>query len=97
MLDAILSPEWEYRSHSFNSKWAPGEEMASMRDGSGDGYFILFTEAGAILTGFSHESQVWQGLLEQGRPPSIFDGIPDEFESFLTEPAFSIDDSTFCL
>jgi hypothetical protein len=28
MLDAILSPEWEYRYYSFNSKWGPGEMMA---------------------------------------------------------------------
>ncbi len=30
MLDAILSPEWDYRYYSFNSAWGPGEEMASM-------------------------------------------------------------------
>jgi hypothetical protein len=42
MLDAIISPEWEYRYYSFDSKWAQGEMMASMRNGSGDEYFILF-------------------------------------------------------
>ena len=33
MLDAILSPEWEYRCYSFNSKWgARGcAQMGSMR------------------------------------------------------------------
>jgi len=41
-LDAIISPDWEYRYYSFNSKWADGEMMASMRNGSGDDYFILF-------------------------------------------------------
>jgi hypothetical protein len=30
MLDAIMSPEWEYRYYSFNSKWDEGEMMASM-------------------------------------------------------------------
>jgi hypothetical protein len=44
MLDAILSPEWKYRYYSFNSKWGPGEMMASMRNGTGDDYFILFDE-----------------------------------------------------
>ncbi len=29
MLDAIMSPEWEYRYYSFNSKWDDGEMMAS--------------------------------------------------------------------
>lgn len=50
MLDAVLSPEWEYRYYSFNSKWDLGESMASMRNGSGDEYFILFNKHGAAMT-----------------------------------------------
>lgn len=42
MLDAILSPACERRSYSFNAGWADGEEMASMRNGSGDEYSIVF-------------------------------------------------------
>jgi hypothetical protein len=38
MLDAILSPEWEYRYYSFNAAWGPAQELASMRNGSGDDY-----------------------------------------------------------
>jgi hypothetical protein len=99
MLDAILCPEWEYRYHSFNANWADREEMASMRDGSGDHYFILFTLAGAIMKGFAHESEAWQQALERGRQPvpGVFDGVPEDFAGFLTEPAFSMDESTFCL
>jgi hypothetical protein len=99
MLDAILCPEWEYRYHSFKAHWAEGEEMASVRDGSGDDYFILFTQAGAIMKGFAHESEAWQRALERGqRPvPGVFDGVPEEFAGFLTEPAFSTDETTFCL
>ena len=72
--------------------------MASMRNGAGDEYFILFNAAGAIIKGFDHESamspyagesgKVWKGVLEE---------VPDEFHSFLTEPAFSIEDTTFCI
>jgi hypothetical protein len=97
-LDAIMSPEWEYRYYSFNSKWGTNEMTASMRNGSGDEYFILFNENGAIIKGFAHESpmspyasqpnKVWQG---------IFENIPKDFESFLSEPAFSIEDTTFCI
>ena len=29
ILDAILSPEWDYRYSSFNSRWADGEQMGS--------------------------------------------------------------------
>jgi hypothetical protein len=97
MLDAILSPDWEFRYYSFNSKWNVGEMMASMRDGSGDDYFILFNSNGAIIKGFAHESpmspfvnepiKVWRGVL---------DDVPNEFRDFLSEPAFSIEATTFC-
>jgi hypothetical protein len=98
MLDAILSPDWEYRYYSFNSKWNEGEMMASMRDGSGDDYFILFNSQGAIIKGFAHESsmspfvnqpiKVWKGILES---------VPIEFKDFLSEPAFSMESTTFCV
>jgi hypothetical protein len=57
MLDAILSPEWEYRYHSFDSHWAEGETMASMRNGSGDHWFALYSAAGVALHGLAHETQ----------------------------------------
>ena len=98
MLDAIMSPEWESRYYSFNFKWSKGEMMASMRDGSGDEYFILFNSHGAIIKGFAHESpmspfgdeppKVWRGVLEN---------VPSEFRDFLSEPAFEIEATTFCI
>ncbi len=53
VLDAILSPNWEYRYYSFNSRWAVGEMMASMRNGSGDQWFALLCPAGAALHGLT--------------------------------------------
>ena len=98
MLDAIMSPDWQSRYYSFNSKWNTGEMMSSMRDGSGDDCFILFNSHGAIIKGFAHESimspfarkphKVWRGMLESA---------PIEFQSFLSEPAFSIEATTFCI
>ena len=98
MLDAILSPEWEYRYYSFNSNWGRGEMMASMRNGSGDDYFILFDEHGAVIKGFDHEAIMspWnddQSLIW----PGMYDSVPVEFSSFLNEPAFSMEDVTFCI
>jgi hypothetical protein len=98
LLDAILSPDWEYRYYSFNSKWALGEMMASMRNGSGDEYFILFDSHGAAIKGFDHESDMspWRenpAVLW----PGMYDSVPAEFGSFLNEPAFSIGDVTFCV
>ena len=98
MLDAILSPEWDYRYYSFNSKWAPGEMMASMRNGSGDDYFILFDKHGAAIKGFDHEAVIspW-GSDPPVVWPGMYDSVPAEFSSFLNEPAFSMADVTFCI
>jgi hypothetical protein len=51
MLDAIVSREWEYRYYSFNSRWSAGEQLASMRDGSGDGWFCAFGAPGSFFKG----------------------------------------------
>ena len=56
MLDAIMSPEREYRYFSFDSESGPGQSLVSMRDGSGDEYSITFTSGGAFLRGFAHEA-----------------------------------------
>jgi hypothetical protein len=97
MLDAVLCPEWQYRYHSFNSKWAPGSQMGSMRDGCGDHYFILFNQHGAILKGYDHESPAAGHVIEHGVPfPGMYAGIPEESAEFLKEPAFSINETTFC-
>jgi hypothetical protein len=98
MLDAIMMPEWQYRYYSFNSMWNTGEQMASMTDGSGDEWFCLFSSAGAALKGFDHESEMspwvnddhalWKGVLDQ---------VPAVFTRFLNEPAFSMQDTTFCI
>lgn len=91
MLDAILSPEWDYRYYSFNSDWGPGEEMASMRNGSGDDWFLLLDSAGAALKGFAHELADDPSL-----PQNIQDQVPSDFSSFRGEPAFSMQHATFC-
>lgn len=67
MLDAILGPDWERRYCSFHGRWADGEEMASMRNGSGDEYTIVFSAAGACVRGFCHESSM---------SPYVNDGEP---------------------
>lgn len=87
-LDAILSPEWEYRYYSFNRSWADGEMMASMRNGSGDRWFALFCAAGAALHG-----------RVQGAPAAaVFGRLPSAFhDNLLHEPAFTTHESTFCI
>ena len=89
MLDAVLSPEPEYRFYSFDSRWSETEETALMRNGSGDEYSIVFSPAGAIAQGFDHESPISPWVLPDGDCwPGLFIGVPDELASALDEPAF---------
>lgn len=98
MLDAILCPEWQFRYYSFNANWADGEQVGSMRNGSGDDFVAHFGPAGCWLKGFAHESpmtpyrlrskKVWRGVL---------DHVPEEFAACMREPAFRVEDVTFCI
>lgn len=64
-----------------------------MRNGSGDEYYVLFQRAGIAVKGFAHESP----MASAGAPPNgLFDGFPEEIRGFLTEPAFSMSNATFC-
>lgn len=97
VLDAVLSPEWEYRYYSFNAKWARGEQMGSMRDGQGDDLFSLFNRHGCFLKGFAHECPMTPYARRPKRVwPGVLDGVPKVFGRALKEPAFSMDDTTFC-
>lgn len=93
-LDLILSPEREHRYYSYNSAWASGQQMASMRDGSGDEWFLLFLDTGWCgLKGLAHESEATQvdGLAERVRKV-----VPSQLGDFSNEPAFAWDDTSFC-
>jgi hypothetical protein len=101
-LDAVLSPEWEYRYFSFDPKWSPTERMASMRNGSGDSYNIVFGPSGTVVRAFDHESELspW-GRDEGDIAEGILDGFPAELRSVIDEPAFRTEggpatDLTFC-
>lgn len=90
-LDAIISPEWEYRYFSFNSRWGDGEMMGSRRNGSGDEMFVLFNNAGAFIKGFDHER--WDENLTLDY---FYGSVPPGFTDGTTEPAFSPNLVTFC-
>lgn len=105
-LDALLCADWQYRYYSFNSRWdtATGDEMASMRDGSGDEYHLLFSVAGAALKGFAHESFMSPFGGERFTPekqhghalyPGLLAGFPGALAPFLKEPAFNLKATTF--
>ncbi|MFD5857593.1 hypothetical protein [Streptomyces chartreusis] len=91
VLEAVLSPEWENRYHSFDDHWSETESMASMRSGSGDEYSIVFSPVGAYVRGFDHESPM-SPYMEDEPWPGVLDQVPDVFRPYVEEPAFSDED-----
>jgi hypothetical protein len=90
VLDAILCEDWEFRLFSFNAAWdaARAERMASMRNGEGDAWFIVFTGESVFFKAFWHEH-------ERAAPAAVYAGLPSALEPQRHEPAFSMDDVTF--
>jgi hypothetical protein len=98
MLDAIMMDDWEHRYYSFDANWSEGEMLASMRNGSGDSYYILFNAHGAIIKGYGHESEMAGHTIDSGEVwPGVLDGVPEEFEAVLTDPAFVAEETSFCI
>lgn len=95
LLDAILEPEWDYRTYSFNGQFdeAAGQRLASMRNGQGDEWLLAFAPEGAFLKGFVHDSAM--AGLKLGRE-AFLAGLPSALEAFGSEPAFELDSATFC-
>ncbi|MFZ3475002.1 hypothetical protein ACODT3_00995 [Streptomyces sp. 4.24] len=102
MLDAVLSPEWEFRYYSYDRRWAPSEELASMKDGSGDDYVIVFSESGVYAQATYHESPINAYRVSPPAPwPGLFDSLPQTFRPFAQEAAFldhnGVQRATVCL
>lgn len=91
VLDAILSPDG-YSTYTFDGRWGEHEELASMDNGSGDEYSIVFTSAGAFIRGFDHESPMSPYADDDyALWPGLVDSIPEQFAAQATEPAFCHD------
>ncbi|MFE6745258.1 hypothetical protein ACFVGM_05335 [Kitasatospora purpeofusca] len=84
MLEAILSPDWGGRYYSFDSAWGDGRQMASMRDGEGDDWFMVFSEAGVYARGLDHTAP--------NAAPRLLPEVPAAFRSEAEEPAFGEED-----
>ena len=94
MLDLTICPELEGRYYSYDSRWLDTEGMASMRNGCGDDWFILFDESGAAgIKGFAHE---YPAAREAGWVEQIMRALPPELSAFASEPAFHWDSTSFC-
>ncbi|MEU6273587.1 hypothetical protein ABZ871_14440 [Streptomyces populi] len=90
MAEAILNPDGEC-IHSYDAQWSETEQAASMRNGSGDEYDIVFSPAGAYIRGFDHESPLSPYHREDvPKPwPGMLDSVPEVFHPYVEEPAFT--------
>ncbi len=89
VLEAVLSEDWESRYFHFDSSWGAEEQVAQMRNGSGDEWSITFTSAGVWLRGFDHESPMSPAV-----EPHDIDWllqVPEPLREAATEPAFTYD------
>lgn len=63
-LEAIISPDWEYRYYSYQKDWSATEECCEMRNGQGDQMLIVFSSDGTCINGFAHDSEMngWENI-----------------------------------
>lgn len=89
-LDAINSPELEYRYYTYDASWDEGEEFFEMNDGEGDQVVVLFRPEGCVINGYADG-------LDQPDKAQVTRGLPSVFDEFMFgEPVNSIG-TTFCL
>lgn len=89
-LEAIISPEWEYRYYSYQKKWSENEEFCEMRNGQGDHMLILFKSGNVVINGFAHESQ----MIGQ---EEILSTLPKIFNDFIFEEPVKSIGTSFCI
>ncbi len=96
MAEAIVNPGGEGRHHIFNRSWSQTEELASMRNGSGDEFDIVFSAAGAYVRGFAHESPLspYHQRDDYEPWPGVVDAVPAAFQRYVHEPLFTDEDGT---
>jgi len=89
-LDAINSPEPEYRYYTYTPAWSENEAVFDMNDGEGDQLLVLFRPEGCVINGFLTD-------YDQPAKAQATRGLPAAFEEFVNgEPVASIG-TTFCL
>ncbi|WP_127503045.1 hypothetical protein [Actinoplanes solisilvae] len=87
VLDRIIDEGEPY--YDFTTAWGD-DEAASMRNGSGDEWNIVFTPEGAFIRVFAHESEMSPyGDDELALWPGLLDGLPAVFRTQVEEPAFN--------
>ncbi|MFJ9455425.1 hypothetical protein ACIRST_10130 [Kitasatospora sp. NPDC101447] len=95
VLDVIMCDEPSLRYYAFDPAWSGSEMLASMHDGSGNDYSVVFSAAGAFARGFDHESPMTPWAEDPLRLwPGLVDSVPEAFQPLLSEPSFCESDGT---
>ncbi len=65
VVDTIVSGASNFQTYTYHPNWAAGKEVFERNNQQGDRLFILFNQAGAIINGFDHESNMadWRSNL----------------------------------
>ena len=85
----MLNEDESTRYFEFDARWSATEEVALMRDGSGDEYSIVFSPEGAFAYGFDHESPMSPYVNGMKPWPGLLDGIPEVFHEQRDDKAFN--------
>jgi hypothetical protein len=88
MLDAIICPEFQYRYFSYDANWGDDEQVAVMRNGDGDHWFLHISKSGAALKGYVQELPRGEA---RAMAIEVQRRVPEQFRAFLHEPAFAMD------
>ncbi|MBP1162040.1 MULTISPECIES: hypothetical protein [unclassified Rhodococcus (in: high G+C Gram-positive bacteria)] len=87
-LDAVMttgSPKYVYRPG-----WRADESLASMDNGAGDEYSIIFGPKGTYVRGFDHESEMnTYDQVDAALWPGLTDHLPAVFRSYIDD--FTLD------
>lgn len=87
-LEASIMSEWSLRFYSYQEHYLKKCSLFSMRNGSGDDFYMLFTPDGIMIKGFCHEHQQSSDLVNQ---------MPMRFQQYASEPSFDFANITFLL
>jgi hypothetical protein len=93
LLDAIICPEAEYRYFSYDCQFAPGQHVASMKNGEGDHWYLHLSGAGAIVKGHVQDLPRGEARAMALQAQAV---VPEDFAALLHDPRFGMDSVSFC-
>ncbi len=99
VLDIILTEEENHwlRLINFYKNYSKGLDMVKIDNIAGDHVYILFSDEGAIIKGFDHESILSPYANDEGKiAKGIYESVPNELMKLLDD-SVEVQDVTFCI